>query len=186
MDTLRSLDWHVVHALATYTGTHVWVALAVMIIAELFILIPFVSLLVLWRRPEPISHRHGNQKAALLAVMTMVLALAIKALLNFLINRPRPYITHIDLAHLPLHVDSASFPSGHTLITFAIAFSLWHSGLHKLATWLLIISSLIAVSRVAAGVHYPSDILGGIVVAFVASLYLHREASSIKRYLPNQ
>jgi hypothetical protein len=31
MDFIRSLDWGIVHALASFTGAHVWVALLVMV-----------------------------------------------------------------------------------------------------------------------------------------------------------
>lgn len=186
MDLLRSIDWGMVRELASFTSQHVWVALVVYTAAELLIAIPFLTLYVLWRRPEPVSHKHGNQKAALMAVMTMALALAAKALVNFLWFRPRPFVSHPELATLPLRVDPASFPSGHTVIAFAIAFSLWHSGLKKAALWLFMVAACIGLARVAAGVHYPSDVAGGILIAFAASWYLHREASSIRRFLPNE
>ncbi|HSI20518.1 MAG TPA: phosphatase PAP2 family protein [Verrucomicrobiae bacterium] len=185
MDTIHALDWWVVRELALWAGDNVWSSFATVLIAEFLIVIPILTVYILWRRPEPLSHKHGNQKAALMAVLVVVFGLAFKAVLNFMLFRERPFVTHPELANLPLHVDPASFPSGHTLITFAIAFSIWHSGMHRLGKWLLFLSLLIALSRIAAGVHYPTDILGGIVVAYCASWYLHREASSIRRFLPN-
>ncbi len=186
MDTLRSLDYNLIKTLATYTHDHTWLAIFVSFCAELLIIVPFLVLYVLWKKPEPVSNKHGNQKAALLALVSLVLALAAKSLVNFLYFRPRPFVSHPDLLHLPFKVDPASFPSGHTIIAFVIAFSLWHSGLRKVATWLLIVATLVGLARIAAGVHYPSDVIGGILIALASSWYMHREASSIRKFLPNE
>jgi undecaprenyl-diphosphatase len=94
-------------------------------------------------------------------------------------------VSHPDLDALPLKVDPSSFPSAHTLIAFSIAFSLYMSGIKKAASWLLFLGVLIGLARVMAGVHYPSDIIGGILIALASSWYLHREASSIRKFLPN-
>ena len=73
-------------------------------------------------------------------------------------HRTRPYI---DL-HLPhLLTDTAySFPSGHTIFMFALATGVYRVN-KKLAYWLFASGALIGLARVAGGVHYPSDILGG-------------------------
>ena len=57
----------------------------------------------------------------------------------------------------------ASFPSGHTAASFAAVFALWASGspLWKPAA---VLASVIAFSRLYLYVHWPTDILGGIVV----------------------
>ena len=82
--------------------------------------------------------------------------------------RERPFITHpaIHCAAAPL--DRYSFPSGHTL--HAIAFSLvacsYYPGL-----WIVLwpFALLTAVSRVALGLHYPSDVIaGGALGALIA------------------
>lgn len=74
--------------------------------------------------------------------------------------RPRPYqaLRHVEPGAAPL--DAFSFPSGHTL--HAVAFTLvaleyWP----QLATLLVPFTLLTAASRVALGLHYPSDVLAG-------------------------
>lgn len=185
MDLIRALDWGILRELTEFTQSSLTMAIIISVMAELLIIIPFVTLFALWRMPEPVSHHHGNQKAALLAILTVFLALALNSLIEFLIFRDRPFVSHPELYHLPLKVDPASFPSGHTLLAFSVAFSLWMSGLRKAGGWLLFIACCIGFGRIAAGVHYPTDVAGGIVVALLASWYLHREASSIKKFLPN-
>jgi len=58
---------------------------------------------------------------------------------------------------------SFSFPSNHALNNFAAA--VFYYRLFPNLKWILfIVASLIAVSRVYLGLHYPSDILGGAVI----------------------
>ena len=56
-----------------------------------------------------------------------------------------------------------SFPSNHALNNFAVAF--FFSILYPKAKWYLFTTaSLIAISRVYLGLHYPSDIFGGAII----------------------
>jgi undecaprenyl-diphosphatase len=185
MEFIRSVDWWILNGFAEITQQQPWVALFVAVVAEFFIVVPFLVLYLLWRLHQPASAHHSNQKAVIMAIMVVFLALASKSLAGFLMARERPFIANPEFFHLPLQVDPVSFPSGHTLIAFAIAFSLWHSGIRKVGKWLIMLAALIAIGRVAAGVHYPTDIIGGIIIALLCSYYLHREASSLRKYLPN-
>lgn len=63
----------------------------------------------------------------------------------------------------------SSFPSGHTTTSFAIAFMLWLLCVNKESPRWLVPSVfawafLVGLSRIAAGMHYPLDILGGILM----------------------
>ncbi len=61
-----------------------------------------------------------------------------------------------------------SFPSGHTAASFASAAALFFAGEKKLWKPVLVLAVLIAFSRLYLYVHYPTDILGGIVVGVTA------------------
>lgn len=60
-----------------------------------------------------------------------------------------------------------SFPSGHTAASFAATAALFLAGEKKLWKPALVLAMLIAFSRLYLYVHYPTDILGGILVGTV-------------------
>ena len=94
--------------------------------------------------------------------------------------RERPYITHnaIECASVPL--DRYSFPSGHTL--HAVCFTLLAAAYFPaLAAPLVLLTVLIALSRVILGLHYPTDVAAGALLGGslgMASLLLGQMAAA--------
>ncbi|MDD2307521.1 MAG: phosphatase PAP2 family protein [Prolixibacteraceae bacterium] len=91
--------------------------------------------------------------------------------LKYTINRDRPFLTYPDIRN-KVNEDSPSFPSGHTSSAFATATSL------SLAfpKWYVIVPSYmwagtVGYSRMQLGVHYPGDVLGGMITG-AGSAYL--------------
>ena len=76
-------------------------------------------------------------------------------------SRMRPYKKH-DKIPIMYPPDKHSFPSGHTMVGFAISFSIGSYGLGS-AILFYTIASLIAFSRIYVGLHYPLDVVCGIV-----------------------
>jgi undecaprenyl-diphosphatase len=121
----------------------------------------------------PLLYGAAAVKPAIVMALTGVVGLVIYKLLKRTLVRERPFIRHpgINLAMAPL--DRYSFPSGHTL--HAVAFT-WQAVAHfpELAWALVPLATLIAASRVALGLHYPSDVLaGGAIGGALAMLALH-------------
>lgn len=83
-------------------------------------------------------------------------------------SRMRPYKKH-DKIPIMYPPDKHSFPSGHTMVGFAISFSV---GSYSFGSAILFytIASLIAFSRVYVGLHYPLDIICGIVLGSVIGM----------------
>ena len=97
-------------------------------------------------------------------VTVLLLVTAVTQGLKALIDRDRPFTTYPYIEKLSSGGDS-SFPSGHTLEAFAVAaaISLLFSKkkiIIPVYTWAM----LVAYSRMALGVHYPTDVLAGIVI----------------------
>lgn len=182
---LQNLDWQAVKHAVDLANSNPIIALIVYYAAEILIYLFAIIVYYLWEKKEPVGKHHGNKKAVIMVIMTLAVALAIKSLISFVVNRPRPFMSHPELLSFPLRVDGASFPSGHALISFSVAFSLLFSGSKKWGWTLFVMAILISLGRVFAGVHYPSDVIASCLIALGTAWYVHREASSLKRYLPD-
>jgi undecaprenyl-diphosphatase len=103
------------------------------------------------------------------ALFCAFLAVAYSAMVDLMImliwKRPRPFVSHEGEFPTPitegLRVDSVSFPSAHTYMAFAVATSIWLYGHKRLGAALYLVALCVAVSRIGAGLHYPSDIIAG-------------------------
>ncbi len=94
------------------------------------------------------------------------------AFLKNVIARPRPCWIDDSFPLLIANPVDFSFPSGHTLSSFISAFVIYSSN-KKLGAVAFVLASLIAFSRMYLFVHFPTDILGGIMLAFaIARLIL--------------
>ncbi len=77
--------------------------------------------------------------------------------------RPRPYMVDESVTLLVPALKSFSFPSGHTMNGFTAATAMFFNN-KKLGIPALILAATIAFSRMYLFMHYPTDILGGILV----------------------
>ena len=85
-------------------------------------------------------------------------------LLKNLVARTRPCDVNTAIQLLISHPTDYSFPSGHTAASFTAVAALYFSGDKKIWKAAIILGILIAFSRMYLYVHYPTDILGGILV----------------------
>jgi len=99
---------------------------------------------------------------------SMVLAMALcylggNLVLKNLIARPRPFQVDPSIRLVIPPPREYSFPSGHTMNGFAAASALWHER-RRAGALALALAALIAFTRLYFCVHYPTDVLGGIVI----------------------
>lgn len=87
-------------------------------------------------------------------------------ILKHLIERPRPYVDFPAVQLLADKASSSSFPSGHTASAFAAAYVLSRY-LKKWAPLFWLIAIVIAFSRLYLFMHYPSDVVAGIVIGLL-------------------
>ncbi|MCC5856173.1 MAG: phosphatase PAP2 family protein [Idiomarina sp.] len=105
----------------------------------------------------------GDSDAFLLTSLLLLgfaLELPVYWVLKNTLRRPRPYQRNSRFKALIIAHDTFSFPSGHTTAAFMFA------GLCAaiMPTWAVIVyawAAAIGLSRIALGVHYPTDILAG-------------------------
>ena len=104
------------------------------------------------------------RKAGLTMALALIFCLLIgNVTLKPLVARARPYTYVPDLQLLIPPLDDYSFPSGHTFASFASATALFlHHRREGLAAYILAV--IIAFSRLYLYVHFPSDVLAGVIL----------------------
>ena len=101
-------------------------------------------------------------------------ALFTNVFLKVAIARPRPYADESGIFYqlwllVGQNVESdMSFPSGHTTAAFSTMTALFLMGNKKYSWTAFIFAFLMGLARIYLVVHYPSDVLGGIIVGVVA------------------
>ena len=109
-------------------------------------------------------------------VSIIVARFGITEIIRFFYRRPRPIVAH--QVNQLLSETEWSFPSGHSAFFFAMATAIYLYN-KKWGIGFFIAAILINISRVIAGVHYPSDIIGGAIVGIIVSCIVFRLAERI-------
>jgi undecaprenyl-diphosphatase len=117
--------------------------------------------------------RRGLRMAAFQVILALVLSwVASEVVLKPAIARPRPFVAHQELlTGGGEHPSSYSFPSGHASTSAAGAAALsamWPAAAPAL--WLL--AALVVFSRAYLGVHYPSDLLAGLLLGWLIARFV--------------
>ena len=106
------------------------------------------------------------RKTGILAIVSLAIcSLVVNIILKPLIHRPRPFTEIADIILLIKTPKDYSFPSGHTAASFVI-----FRHIKKYFIPVFIIGILIAFSRMYLSVHYPSDILAGLIIGIFSGL----------------
>jgi len=121
--------------------------------------------------------RAGLHREALAVALSLGGAMLISGWVKLLVSRPRPPVEHLQ------GVTGSSFPSGHATQASAFWFSLvlampaagTSPKLTRVAAGLaLLIVLTVAASRVYLGVHYPSDVVAGMLLGAGWATYVSR------------
>lgn len=116
-------------------------------------------------------------------IQSALVALLISTVIKHIVNRARPFVTYSFIEKLTTG-GSSSFPSGHTSDAFTLAISLSFA----FPAWYVIVPSYtwataVAYSRMDLGVHYPSDVLASVVIAFLSAFACFKLKERTKKRL---
>lgn len=109
-----------------------------------------------------------ERKVLILAVLALPIAVILIKFIHLFYIEPRPFVAH-DLFPLIGQIEGATFPSRHASImsTLTFPYILFKS---KWAYLFIVFSLWVGISRIFVGVHYPLDILGGVIVGFISAI----------------
>jgi len=166
------MDYVFLKWLNSFAGQWEWLDILGLICAEYLIFaIPLIIVLIYFFSK--------NRKKTLSIILKIVLALTLVYALTYLISiivaRPRPFVNNNEIYQLTklfAKPTDFSFPSYHTATVFVFAFVVlldWK----KFGIILLIPALIVGLARIFAGIHYPIDILGGILTAFIGVVLIN-------------
>ncbi len=97
---------------------------------------------------------------------------------------PRPFLELENVKLLIDHGANDSMPSGHTVLSFALAMATYFYN-KRIGTIFFGCAFLISISRIVVGVHWPLDILAGLIVGIGGILLLNNNIPKIHKKLDN-
>ena len=92
--------------------------------------------------------------------------------LKLLLSRERPYTIIEQLHTFGINLKDYSFPSGHTTASFSIA-TVLALNIPSISLLTFFIAIIIGVSRIYLGVHYPTDVVAGIILGVGSTILVH-------------
>lgn len=115
----------------------------------------------------------GRGGAALRSLVAVALVYGLVELVGWRCARARPFVGVPAVASLIPHQPDRSFPSRHVASAVAMA-TIAGPQSALFARVMGAVAALLAVTRVAAGLHYPSDVLVGALLGAAAGYPLRR------------
>ncbi|WP_395062342.1 phosphatase PAP2 family protein [Paraburkholderia silvatlantica] len=164
MDPVETLNRTLFLALNATPATPHWLIAAGTLIADYAILLVPAVLVALW-----LTGSDESRALAVRACFAGLLALGINQLIGLAWYHPRPFASatgHTFLAHAA----DSSFPSDHVTLLSAVSFTLLYGGRRGVAWLVLIVDIAVAWARLFVGLHWPFDMIGAAIVAWLACM----------------
>lgn len=131
------------------------------------------SLIWLWLAGTDHAERRRFQRAALDGLLALGLASLLAALLALMVGRSRPFVDLQGVEMLFYAPTDPSFPSHVVTVLVAIGAAVrW--GHKQVGNAVLTAGVVMGVARVVAGVQWPSDVLGAILIGLIVGASAHR------------
>jgi undecaprenyl-diphosphatase len=160
----------------SFAGTSETIDLVIIFIAR-YLGFALMGVLLMY---EWVRHKNGNKEAACRLLVSIGVAGVVwiaAYIVKELVTHPRPFLVLDNAVNLIEHGGYDSFPSGHTVFFVALGSALYREG-RSLGIFFLSVALVVGIARVVAGIHWPLDILGGIILGTVGAYLLGRSMRS--------
>ncbi len=128
--------------------------------------VPLVFWLYVFRKDS------NEWTSSLILAVAMVTAMALTDLLKTAFNLPRPFqVSSLGIAARGEIPTNPGFPSGHTTNAFTVATVIWS----RYPAWrvpFVVLAISTGVSMVILGLHFPSDVLGGVFLGIFCGTFV--------------
>ena len=165
------MDWSLLHTLNDFLASHDGLEDSLLFYVEVSEALFIATLAVVFFCAHGVKHL-AWRRATVAAVLSAGLGLAIAKVISELVDRARPFVADPHSVHLfAAHAPDPGFPSDHATAAFAIAVAI----LLRKRGWgifALVAATVLALGRVALGVHFPTDVLAGAAVGAASALVL--------------
>jgi undecaprenyl-diphosphatase len=167
------VDWTLLHAANGMLVGRDWLEDPVTGILAVAVPLYAAATVALWLLARPYGLTRWK-RATVAALLSSSLALLANQAVGHVWDRPRPFAAHPLATHLfaAPSIDP-SFPSDHAAAAFAIAVAVLAFS-RPVGAGFVAAATLITLSRVVVGLHYPSDVAAGAAVGAGAALLVTR------------
>lgn len=124
--------------------------------------------------------RRYRRQGLLLLLSLLFAFLSGNVLLKNLVARDRPCWLYPDIPLLIENPKDYSFPSAHSMVGFAAAVSVWYTN-RRWGIAALVTAALIAFSRLYLFVHWPTDVLVGIILGVLTAVIVFETDKRLAR-----
>ncbi len=115
----------------------------------------------------------GHRRTALRMLYAVCIIYLTSEAVGLVLARQRPFAHVSDVQELLSHHPARSFPSRHVASAVAMALLARDSD-RRVARAMASVAALLGVSRIAAGLHYPSDVVAGAVLGLTIARYVRK------------
>ena len=164
---IEQLNFTLFHLINQYAGINSVLDTAAVIAAKYMPLFVVVGMVILW-----IQNGKHTRDIVLYGFYAAIIGLLINYLIGLVYYHPRPFMIPTGTLLFSYPGDS-SFPSDHSTIIFSMALMLIYFKETRIAGLIfLLLGVLGGIARVFAGVHFPLDIVGSLIVSVVSIMII--------------
>lgn len=167
---MTSLDTSLFFAIYSLAGRGIVGDFLIVFFGQYFIFIVFIIFIYIAYLAYKKQRNISELKPYIGALVASVVAYGVVDIVRLFYHHARPFIA-FNIPHL-LTDKAYSFPSAHTAVLFALATATYFFN-KKFAYFIFAAGIIVGIARIAGGVHYPSDILGGVIFGIATSGILY-------------